>query len=41
MSILQDEAVKGIGDATLNPLAVRAERDGAGNGRVYRIEGVQ
>jgi hypothetical protein len=24
-------------DATLSPLAVRAERDGKGNGRVYHI----
>lgn len=41
--ILQDEPVEGISDrdaapdATLAPLALRAERDDAGNGRVYHI----
>jgi hypothetical protein len=42
-SVLQDEAVEGQGsgntefDAQLAPLAVRAERSGQGNGRVYTI----
>ncbi|HPD56735.1 MAG TPA: hypothetical protein PKW17_05825, partial [Smithellaceae bacterium] len=42
-SIKQDEAVNGLGDgdtspdATINPLQVRAERSGTGNGRVYHI----
>ncbi|HPD57439.1 MAG TPA: hypothetical protein P5294_10180, partial [Smithellaceae bacterium] len=42
-SIKQDEPINGLGDgdtspdATLNPLQVRAERSGTGNGRVYHI----
>ena len=42
-SIRQDEPVNGLGDgdtspdATINPLQVRAERSGTGNGRVYQI----
>ncbi len=35
--VLQDEQ-GAPGDATLTPLAVRAERDGDGDGRVYTIE---
>jgi hypothetical protein len=41
--IRQDEPVSGLGDgntspdATINPLQVRAERSGAGSGRVYHI----
>jgi hypothetical protein len=36
-SIFQDEPVNGEPDAVLSPLAVRAERDGSGDGRVYHI----
>ncbi len=44
-SVIQDEPVQESGtgsgntapDASLQPLAVRAERDGSGNGRVYTI----
>ena len=36
-SIFQDEPVGETPDATLRPLAVRAERDGKGKGRVYHI----
>jgi Tol biopolymer transport system component len=44
-SVRQDEPVNATGagagrttpDATLNPLSVRAERNGTGNGRVYHI----
>ena len=41
--VTQDEPVNGLGDgdvapdATLTPLALRAERSGTGNGRVYRV----
>ncbi|MHB9098081.1 MAG: CARDB domain-containing protein [Syntrophales bacterium] len=41
--IKQDEPINGLGDgdtspdATLNPLQVRAERSGTGNGRVYHV----
>jgi len=41
--IKQNEPVNGLGDgdtspdATINPLQVRAERSGTGNGRVYQI----
>ena len=43
-SVFQDEPVLGAGsgdtapDATLDPLAVRAERSGQGNGRVYTVD---
>jgi hypothetical protein len=36
-SIFQDEPVSGEPDAVLSPLAVRAERDSPGDGRVYHI----
>ncbi|KAA0254725.1 MAG: hypothetical protein EDX89_08500 [Acidobacteria bacterium] len=42
-AVMQDEPVNGLGDgdaspdATLAPLALRAERSGTGNGRVYRV----
>ena len=36
-SIFQDEPVNGEPDAVLSPLAVRAERGGSGDGRVYHI----
>lgn len=46
VSVLQDEPVREPGqgsgntspDAFVDPLSVRAERDGTGNGRVYRID---
>lgn len=44
VSVRQDEPVTGVGegntapDATLSPLAVRAERMGRGDGRVYHVE---
>jgi hypothetical protein len=43
-AILQDEAVDELGsgntvpDATVDPLTLRAERAGGGNGRVYLVE---
>lgn len=43
LSVFQDEPVEGSGDgntspdATLSPLAIRSERKGNGNGRVYTI----
>ena len=36
--VFQDEPVLGSGNATLSPLAVLADRDGAGDGRVYTIQ---
>jgi hypothetical protein len=36
--VWQDEPVFGPGNATLSPLAVLADRDGAGDGRVYTIQ---